>query len=205
MRFLLALSLIGAAGAGAAPPAASERAAFQLAIAATKIAPPDLADLIVQFRREYLAGVREAEARPIPGDLETAARSLSRGILQRMHFTDAVGRCGQIVGTVVAREAPGAGDAGAAEFGDAAAGPYRVAGISSRSAAGDASAASRSVARARAELSVSRSPAEAAASRIVEDSANLLWAIWTGAGGDARAAGKWNEKNGPYDVTGISR
>jgi hypothetical protein len=62
-----------------------------------------------------------------------------------------------------------------------------------------------SISRARADLEAARSGADAAAARVVYDATNLLWAIWTAAGGDARPAKKFDERNGPYVIAGAPR
>jgi hypothetical protein len=193
---LAALLFLAAAGFGG-----SDRAALNLAIAGTRKAPPDLSTLIVQFRKEYLTGVRGAARRPPPADFAGEARAISRAILARAPFREAIGRIGALIGGVLAAEAPAA-DAG---FEKASAGPYRIPGVDAASAAGDPSPASRSILAARAELAAAGAGPEAAASRIVSDETRLLWAIWTGAGGDARPAKELNERNGPYDVPGAPR
>ena len=60
MSILAPLLLSAAAGF-----AGSDRAALNLAIAATRGGPPDLSSLIVLHRKEYLTGVRDA-ARRLP-------------------------------------------------------------------------------------------------------------------------------------------
>ena len=55
--------------------AGSDRAALNLAIAGTRRAPPDLSAMIVNYRREYLTGVRDAARRPPPSDGRPAPRA----------------------------------------------------------------------------------------------------------------------------------
>ncbi|HWC66010.1 MAG TPA: hypothetical protein VG777_08000, partial [Thermoanaerobaculia bacterium] len=129
------------------------------------------------------------------------ARSISRAILSREPFPEAIGRIGALIGGVLAAEAPSSDP----EFEKASVGPYRIPGVDAASAAGDPSPASRSILAARAELAAAGGGPAAAASRIVADETRLLWAIWIGAGGDARPAKELNERNGPYDVPGAPR
>jgi len=196
----LALSLAAAAPA----PAASERAAFHLAIAATHHAPPDLVLLLVAHRKEFLMGVREAAGRAPAADFRLEGKALSSAIWQKLPVGDLVHRFGTILGEVIAAEAPAAGDAAGREaWESAAAGPYRYAGVCAGCAAGDAAPVAAAIARSRSELSHAKP--DALASRIVTDETNLLWAIWTGAGGDARPARKLDERNGPYTVPAATR
>ena len=185
---------------------ASDRAALNLAIGGTRDAPPDLFDLIIQHRREYLSGVRETIALAPAADVSREARALSQAIVNRTHFPDVIHRLGMIVGEVLALESPRLATAAEKRsFEDASAGPYRIPGISSASAAGNPAPVAASVGKAAAELREKGAGPDAAASRIVSDETNLLWAIWVGAGGDARPAKKFEEKNGPYIVAGAPR
>ncbi|HET9793729.1 MAG TPA: hypothetical protein VFS34_04645 [Thermoanaerobaculia bacterium] len=196
MRLAASLLLAAASFSG------SDRAALQLAIAGTRLAPPDLSAMIVKYRKEFLAAVREAARRPPPADFEREARAISRSILARAPFSEAIARIGAAVGGVLSAELSDARGSEAA-FESASAGPYRIPGVSAASASGDPGPAARSIRSARADLAAA--PADAAAARIVADETNLLWAIWTGAGGDARPAKKLDERNGPYVVDGAPR
>lgn len=182
--------------------AGSDRAALNLAIAATRGGPPDLSALIVRHRKEYLTGVREAARRPAPPGVEREARDIARSILARAPFAEVIRRTGALVGGVLAAEVPaGAGDGIEA----ASAGPYRIAGVTVASAAGDPAPVAASISRARADLEAAHAGPEDAAARVVFDATNLLWAIWTAAGGDARAAKNFDERNGPYLIAGAPR
>jgi hypothetical protein len=188
--------------AAAAGFAGSDRAALNLAIAATRGGPPDLSGLIVQHRKEYLTGVRDAARRPAPNGVEREARDIARSILARTPLAEVVRRTGALVGGVLAAEVP----AGAGEGFDAAsAGPYRIAGVTAAAAAGDPAPVAASIARARADLGAAHAGPDAVAARVVFDATNLLWAIWTAAGGDARAAKNFDERNGPYLIAGAPR
>jgi hypothetical protein len=180
----------------------SDRAALQLAIAGTRLGPPDLAGMIVRYRKEYLEAVRQAARRPPPADFGLEARSISHAILARTPFSETVARIGAAAGGVLSAEAPDARGRGEA-FETASAGPYRIPGVSAASAAGDPGPAARSIRSASADLA--GASAEAVAARIVADETNLLWAIWAAAGGDARPAKKLDERNGPYVVDGAPR
>jgi len=195
MRLAATLFLAAAGFAG------SDRAALNLAIAGTRRAPPDLSAMIVNYRREYLTGVRDAARRPPPSDFEREARGISRAILSRTPFSEVIRRTGALIGGVLSAEAPAGGE----EFEKASAGPYRIPGVAAACASGDPAPAARSIRAARGELDRTRGAPDAAASRIVADETNLLWAIWTGAGGDARPAKEIDERNGPYDVPGAPR
>jgi hypothetical protein len=185
---------------------ASERAALNLAIAGTRDAPPDLFDLIVQHRREFLSGVRETISRAPAADFSKEARALSQAILSRAHFADVIHRFGMIVGEVIAFETPKFGTAGEkGAFEDASAGPYTFPGVSAAAAAGNPEPVARSIARAAADFRETNAAPGAVASRLVSDETNLLWAIWIGAGGDTRPARKFEEKNGPYTIAGAPR
>ena len=179
--------------------AGSDRAALNLAIAGTRRAPPDLSAMIVIHRKEFLDGAREAARRPPPADLEPEARAIARAILGRTPFAEVIRRIGAACGAVLATEL----SAAPAGLEAASAGPFRIPGVAAASAAGDPGPAARSIRAARAELA--HATAEAAAARAVADQTNLLWAIWTAAGGDARPAKKLDEKNGPYVVDGAPR
>jgi len=193
MRLVASLLLAAASFAG------SDRAALNLAIAGTRRAPPDLSAMIVRYRTEFLAAVRDAARRPPPADFEAEARAISRAILSRTPFPEIVRRIGAAAGGILSAEMP----AGSPGFEAASAGPYRIPGVSAAAASGDPGPAARSIRSAREELA--GASAEAAAARIVADETNLLWAIWTGAGGDARPAKKLDERNGPYVVDGAPR
>jgi hypothetical protein len=183
----------------------SPRAAFNLAIAGTRLAPPDLTRLLVQHRRDYLQGVREAAERAPTADFAREAAALSRAILARTPMPEVVRRCGRLVGELLAAAAPPLDSEASREAFEAASrGPYRIPGVSDAAARGDPGPVARSIAIARSPFRVRADPA-ASASRIVADETNLLWAIWTGAGGDARPARNYEEKNGPYDVPGAPR
>ena len=200
---MLALATGSANSASGGFPA-SERSALNLAIAGTRDAPPDLFDLIVQHRREYLSGVRETIALAPAADISQEARSLSRAIVNRTHFPDVIHRLGTIVGETIVLETPKfATAADRRGFEEASAGPYRIPGVSAASAGGNPAPVAASIGRAAAEIGSQR--ADAVAARIVADETNLLWAIWIGAGGDARPAKKFEEKNGPYTVAGAPR
>ena len=187
--------------AASAAPGPSDRAVFNLAIAGTRGGPPDLSALIVKHRREFLGGVREAARRPPPPAIDDAARATSRAILARAPFTEVISRTGSLVGAVLSAEMPPASDG----FERASAGPYRIPGVSAAAAAGDPAPVARSIGRASADLAAARASADAVAARIVADETNLLWAIWIGAGGDARPAKQWDERNGPYVIAGAPR
>jgi hypothetical protein len=195
MRFA-ALLLAAASFSG------SDRAALQLAIAGTRLAPPDLSAMIVRYRKEYLEAVRQAARRPPPADFGAEARAISSAILARTPFSEAVARIGAAAGGILSAEVPDARGRGAA-FESASAGPYRIPGVSAASASGDPVPVSRSIRSAAADLAAATP--EGAAARVVADETNLLWAIWTGAGGDARPARKLDERNGPYVVDGAPR
>jgi hypothetical protein len=105
----------------------SDRAALQLAIAGTRLGPPDLAGMIVRYRKEYLEAVRQAARRPPPADFGLEARSISHAILARTPFSEAVARIGAAAGGVLSAEAPDARGRGGA-FETASAGPYRIPG-----------------------------------------------------------------------------
>jgi hypothetical protein len=199
MRWFAVLALLLAPSAARA---LSDRAALNLAIAATRGGPPDLSALIVKHRKEYLTGVREAARRSPPPAVEREAREIARSIVARTPLAEAVRRTGALVGGVLAAEVP----AGAGEGIDAAsAGPYRIAGVTAASAAGDPAPVAASISRARADLDAAHAGPEDAAARVVYDATNLLWAIWTAAGGDARAAKNFDERNGPYLIAGAPR
>ena len=199
MRWFAVLALLLAASAARA---ASDRAVLNLAIAGTRAGPPDLSALIVKHRKEYLAGARESARRAAPADFAAAARGIARAILSRTPFPEVVRQTGAIVGGVLAAEAP-AGDDDA--FDRASAGPYRIPGVAAAAATGDPGPVAASITRARADLESSHAAPDAVASRIVSDGTNLLWAIWTAAGGDARPAKKFDERNGPYVIAGAPR
>lgn len=202
MKALAALVLTLAAGNAFA---ASERAAFNLAIAGTRNAPPDLFDLIVQHRTEFLGGVRETISRAPAADFAKEARALSKAILSRAHFTDVIHRFGMLAGEVIAFETPKFGTPAEKQaFEEASAGPYRFPGVSAPSAAGNPDAVAASIGRS-AELREKNPGPDAIASRLVSDETNLFWAVWIGAGGDARPARKFEEKNGPYTIAGAPR
>jgi len=198
MRWFAVLALLLSASAARA---ASDRAVLSLAIAGTRAGPPDLSALIVKHRKEYLAGAREAARRAAPADFAAGARGIAHAILSRTPFPEVIRQTGAIVGGVLAAEAP-TGDDDA--FERASAGPFRFPGVAAAAAAGDPSPVARSIARARAD-SGAPGGAEALAARIVTDETNLLWAIWTAAGGDARPAKKFDERNGPYVIAGAPR
>jgi hypothetical protein len=197
MRHAGALALLLAAGA-AFP--ASDRAALNLAIGGTRGGPPDLSTMIVKYRKEFLSGVREASRQGSRPNFDTSAREISRAILSRTPFSQVIHRTGSLVGGLLAAEAPP--EAAGEGFERASAGPYRFTGVTAAAASGDPGAVARSIARARADFESSHATADAIASRIVFDETNLLWAIWVGAGGDARPARKFDERNGPYDIPG---
>jgi hypothetical protein len=203
MKTLAALVLTLAAGSAFA---ASERAAFNLAIAGTRDAPPDLFDLIVQHRKEFLEGVRETISRAPAADFAKEARALSQAILSRAHFADVIHRFGMLAGEVIAFETPKLGTpAEKRAFEEASAGPYRFPGVSAPSAAGNPDPAAASIGRAAAEFREKNPGPDAIAARLVSDETNLFWAVWIGAGGDARPARKFEEKNGPYTIAGAPR
>ena len=203
MTPLTALCLLLAAGPGFT---GSERAALNLAIAATREAPPDLAHLIVQHRKDYLGGVMEEIHRAPAAEFSLEAKALSRSILERTPMSEVIHRCGRMVGEVLTAEAPRMNGAEeAAAFESAAAGPYRFPGLAPASSTGNPSAAAASIARAAEDIRGSKMSPDAIASRIVTDATNLLWAIWTGAGGDARPAKNFDERNGPYTIPGAPR
>lgn len=195
MSILVVLCLTASGFAG------SDRAALNLAIAGTRGAPPDLSRLIVERRKEFLTGVRDAAHRPAPADAAGEARGISRAILSRTPIADVVRRIGAAVGGLLAAECPAPID----RIEAASAGPYRIPGVSAAAAAGDPAGVARSIAAARGDFSSAHAVAEDVAARIVTDETNLLWAIWTGAGGDARPAKNWNERNGPYVIAGAPR
>jgi len=185
---------------------ASERAALNLAIAGTRDAPPDLYELIVRHRLEYLKGVRETVPLGPAADFSKEARALSQAIVSRAHFSDVIRRCGVIVGELIAMETPRfAASADRQAFEEACAGPYTFPGVSAASAAGNPDPVAKSIEGAAAAFREQKAGARAIASRIVTDETNLLWAIWTGAGGDRRPAKKFEEKNGPYSIAGAPR
>jgi len=188
--------------AGAAFPA-SDRAALNLAIGGTRSGPPDLSAMIVKHRKEFLTGVRESARQAPPSDFEKNARGISRAILSRTPFAEVIHRTGALVGGLLVAEVPPA--AAGESFERASAGPYRFAGVTTAAASGDPGPVARSIARARSDFETSHATADAVASRIVSDETNLLWAIWVGAGGDARPARKFDERNGPYDIPGSPR
>jgi len=197
MSILAPLLLSAAAGF-----AGSDRAALNLAIAATRGGPPDLSSLIVLHRKEYLTGVRDA-ARRLPSDgVEREARGISRSILARAPFAEVIRRTGALVGSVLAAEIPSGAPDGIEA---ASAGPYRIAGVTAAAASGDPAPVAASIARARADLESAHADSDATAARVVYDATNLLWAIWTAAGGDARPAKKFDERNGPYVIAGAPR
>lgn len=203
MQGLAVATLILAAGT-AFP--GSERAALNLAIAGTRDAPPDLSRLIVRYRKDYLTGVREEIRRAPAADFALEAKALSRAILERTPMSEIVHRCGKIVGEVIVSEAPKLSrPEETAAFEKATAGPYRFPGVWPDSAAGNPAAAAASIAKAADDFRSARMSPDAVASRIVTDETNLLWAIWTGAGGDARPAKNFDERNGPYTITGAPR
>jgi hypothetical protein len=185
---------------------ASDRAALNLAIAGTRNAPPDLARLIVQFRKEYLTGVREEIRRAPAANFSLEAQSLSHAILERTPMSEVIHRCGRMVGELLASETPKFDKPeDLASFEEACAGPYQFAGVSAGAAAGNPTAVAASIAKARDEFATTRPPAARIASRIVTDETNLLWAIWMGAGGDVRPAKNFEERNGPYTIPGVPR
>jgi hypothetical protein len=201
----LVLGLILSLATGGGFPA-SERAALNLAIAGTRDAPPDLFDLIVQHRREFLTGVRETISRAPAADFSKEARTLSQAIVNRSHFTDVIHRVGTIVGELLSVETPKlATPAERRAFEEASAGPYTFPGVSAASVSGNPDPIAASVARAAADFRDKGANPGAVASRIVSDETNLLWAIWIGAGGDTRPAKKFEEKNGPYTIAGAPR
>jgi hypothetical protein len=203
MSWIASLPILLAVAAGFP---GSERAAFDLAIAGTRDAPPDLARLIVQFRREYLSGVRDQIRRAPAADFALESRALSRAILDRTPMREAIRRCGKIVGEVISAEGSRLADrADVAGLDRAAAGPYRLPGVWPESAAGNPAAAAASIAKAGEDFRSGKMSLDAVASRIVTDETNLLWAIWTGAGGDARPAKDLDERNGPYTIPGAPR
>ena len=203
MSWIASLPLLLAAAAGFP---GSERAALNLAIAGTRDAPPDLARLIVQYRQEYLAGVREEIRRTPAADFALESRALSRAILDRTPMREAIRRCGKIMGEVISAEGSRmTSPTDAAELDRAAAGPYLFAGVRPESARGNPAAAAASIARAADDFRSRTMSLDAVASRIVTDETNLLWAIWTGAGGDARPAKDLDERNGPYTIPGAPR
>ena len=203
MQAVAALVLILATGGGFP---ASERAALNLAIAGTRDAPPDLFGLIVQHRQEFLTGVRETIPRAPAADLSKEGRSLSQAIVNRAHFTDVIHRFGMIVGELLSLETPKFATAAEKRaFEQASAGPYSFSGVSAASASGNPDPVAASVGRAAADFREKGASPDAVASRIVSDETNLLWAIWIGAGGDARPAKKFEEKNGPYTIAGAPR
>lgn len=179
--------------------AGSDRAALNLVIAGTRRAPPDLSAMILLHRREFLEGARDAARRPPPADFEAEARGIAKAILGRTSFPEVIRRIGAACGGVLSAELSSV----PAGLETASAGPFRIPGVAAASAAGDPGAAARSIRAARAELA--NASAEAAAARAVADQTNLLWAVWTAAGGDARPAKKLEEKNGPYVVDGAPR
>jgi len=197
MSILAPLLLSAAAGF-----AGSDRAALNLAIAATRGGPPGLSALIILHRKGYLTGVRDAARRLPPGGVEKEARGISRSILARTPMAEVIQRTGALVGSVLAAEIP-SGAPGEIEA--ASAGPYRSAGVTSAAASGDAAPVAASIARARGDLESAHAGPDAAAARVVYDATNLLWAIWTAAGGDARPAKKFDERNGPYVIAGAPR
>ncbi len=200
---LAALCLLLAAGPGFP---GSERAALNLAIAATRDAPPDLASLIVQHRKEYLSGVLEEIHRAPAAEFALEAKSLSRAILGHTPMTEVIHRCGKMVGEVIVTETPKVpAPEEAAAIENAAAGPYRFPGLLPASSAGNPGPVAASIARAADDFHGSKTAPDAVASRIVTDETNLLWAIWTGAGGDARPAKNFDERNGPYTIPGAPR
>jgi len=199
MRWVAVLVLLLAPGPARA---VSDRAALNLAIAATRGGPPDLSALIVQHRKEYLTGVREAARRPTLPEVEREARDIARSILARTPFAEVVRRTGALVGGVISAEIP-SGKADGIE--PASAGPYRIAGVTAAAASGDPAPVAASISRARADLESARADSDATAARVVYDATNLLWAIWTAAGGDARPAKKFDERNGPYVIAGAPR
>lgn len=200
---LAAVSLLLTVGAGFS---GSDRAALNLAIAATRDAPPDLSHLIVQFRSEYLSGVREEIRRAPAADFALEGRSLSRAILDRTPMSQVIRRCGRLMAEVIATEASKSGPPEeSAAFERASAGPYRFPGVPAACASGDPAPAAASIAGAAEASRASKTSPDAAASRIVTDETNLLWAIWTGAGGDARPARNFDERNGPYTIPGAPR
>jgi len=180
----------------------SDRAALQLAIAGTRLGPPDLSGMIVRYRKEYLEAVRQSARRPPPADFAAEARAISRAILARTPFSETVARIGAAAGGILSAEVPDAHGRGAA-FESASAGPYRIPGVSAAASAGDPGPVSVSIRSAASELA-GASP-EAVAARIVADETNLLWAIWVAAGGDARPSKKLDERDGPYVVDGAPR
>lgn len=200
-RSLPAFALLLAAGFSG-----SDRAALNLAIAGTRAAPPDLSDLIVQFRREYLTGVRSASSKAPAADFAREARALSAAVFARTPMAEVVRRCGVMVGELLAAESPVLRtEAERQAFEKASAGPYRIPGVSSACASGNPDPVARSIAQARGDLEGSRNSPDAVAARIVADETNLLWAIWSGAGGDARPARKFDERDGPYTIAGAPR
>jgi hypothetical protein len=77
--------------------------------------------------------------------------------------------------------------------------------VTAAAAAGDPAPVAASISRARADLESVHAEPDAVAARVVFDATNLLWAIWTAAGGDVRAAKKFDERNGPYLIAGAPR
>lgn len=199
---VLSLSILAAASGFSG----SDRAALNLAIAGTRAAPPDLFDLIVRFRREYLIGVRSASSRVPAADFAREARALSAAVFARTPMNEVVRRCGVMIGELLAAESPSfRTEPERQAFETASAGPYRIPGVNSACAAGNPEPVARSIAQSRTDLGGSQKPAEAAAARIVTDETNLLWAIWSGAGGDQRPARKFDERSGPYTIAGAPR
>ena len=202
MRSTTALALFLAASGFSG----SDRAALNLAIAGTRAAPPDLSDLIVRFRKEYLTGVRSAAARLPAADFAKEARALSAAVFARTPMNDVVRRCGVLIGELLAAESPSLRTQDEREaFEKASAGPYRIPGVNATCAAGNPEAVARSISQFRSNLEGSRGSAQAQAARILTDETNLLGAIWSGAGGDQRPARKFDERNGPYTIAGAPR
>jgi len=190
MHFVAPLVFAAAAGFSG-----SDRAALNLAIAGTRDCPPDLSAMIVRFRKEFLSGVRDAARRPAPADLDARVRGIPRAILARTPFSEVMGRIGEAVGALLSAGSP---EGGGEAWEKASAGPFRYSGVTAAAIAGDPAGAVRAaLGRKRDPAS---EPAETAASRLVSDETNLLWAIWIAAGGDARPAGKFDERNGPYVI-----
>lgn len=184
----------------------SDEAALYLAIAGTRKAPPDLYHLIVEYRDQYLSGVRSALRRAPVVDFGHAARTLSSSLFEHVTLPRMVEGCGGLIGELLAAETPPLeGVAGKEAFERASLGPYSYRGVDSSSATGDPAAVSASIARARADFAKGQPPAGAVVSRIVTDETNLLWAIWTGAGGDRRPAKEVDERHGPYTIPGVPR
>jgi hypothetical protein len=198
-----ALVLTLATGSGYS---ASDRAALNLAIAGTRDAPPDLVELIVRHRGQFLNGVRETIPLSPAADFSKEAKALSHAILSRAHFPDVIHRFGAIVGELLAVETPRfAKPADRRAFEEASFGPYTFSGVSAPSASGNPDPVAASISKAAAELREKKENPGVIASRIVSDETNLLWAIWIGAGGDTRPARKFEEKNGPYTIAGAPR